>query len=274
MSILDRVVSENEYADEGKAIQEVPLDLIDVEEQVRTVFDEGKLKELSDSIKEMGLQNPIRLYKNKDGRFGLVLGERRFRAVQRIGGMDTISSIVYDSKPSEEEKQLLQLIENLQREDLNALEMAWGFQNLANQKMNNREISRLLGVSENFVSRGIKILKVFPAEWVSQLDDIFKSCGAGVFSLNEVYDVAKQKTKKKRTAEFANLLKKVETLPIEIDEDKEDGKKGKLEPVGKMDMAKAWEAIIRLKKKNQNDPAFLEKYISPKKLQKLIDEAF
>ncbi|MDP3511432.1 MAG: ParB/RepB/Spo0J family partition protein [Sulfuritalea sp.] len=92
----------------------VPLDLIDIEPQVRTIFDDDSLQELADDISARGLLQPVLLNPN-GGRFVLIAGERRIRAC-RLAGLSDIPALI--TKASQADALLMQLAENIQREDL------------------------------------------------------------------------------------------------------------------------------------------------------------
>lgn len=93
----------------------VPLDLIDVEEQIRTEFDQESIEELAEDIAERGLMQPILLNPTNSGRFTLISGERRLRAV-RHNGQEGIPALL--TKANTENALLMQLAENIQREEL------------------------------------------------------------------------------------------------------------------------------------------------------------
>jgi len=117
--------------DRGREIVEVELErIIAGGEQPRRVFKDDALRELAASIKERGVLQPVLLRRGKDGTFSLIAGERRFRAA-RLAGLKKIPSIIRDSAP--EDSLEIALIENIQREDLNPMEMAHAFQRLIRQ---------------------------------------------------------------------------------------------------------------------------------------------
>ena len=95
--------------------------------QPRKIFDEGSLQDLTNSIKEHGVISPIVVNRNPDGTFMIIAGERRYRAAKNAG-LTTIPAVV---KEFDERKiQEISLIENLQREDLNPIEAAYGMKKL------------------------------------------------------------------------------------------------------------------------------------------------
>jgi len=126
--------------------------------QARKDFNEPSLIELTQSIKEEGLIQPITVRLLPDGTAELVAGERRVRAVKRLGWTE-IDAKVYPVL-QDQEAAVKGLIENLQREDLNALERAQGYQNLADQfQVSHDQIAKKLGMSNNVsVSRHLALL--------------------------------------------------------------------------------------------------------------------
>ena len=106
----------------SSSISEVDLDLIFANpNQPRTHFDEDALTELASSIRELGVISPITLRKNDDGTYLIIAGERRFRASKTIG-LKAIPA--YVKTAADEQVMEMALIENIQREDLNAIEIA------------------------------------------------------------------------------------------------------------------------------------------------------
>ncbi|WP_075344100.1 ParB/RepB/Spo0J family partition protein [Tenacibaculum agarivorans] len=134
-------------------IQKIALSTISVDEnQPRKTFNQEKLEELSKSIKEHGVIEPITLRAQGDG-FIIVMGERRYRA-SLLAGLETIPAMVKEF----EDKNILelQLIENLQREDVEPTEEAEGFAKLA-EKFSAQEIANRCGKTENFVKQRLKL---------------------------------------------------------------------------------------------------------------------
>ncbi len=136
------------------------LNLADIDEnphQARKVFDPETIAELAASIERHGLQQPIivRRHDTDDGRFVLVAGERRLRA-HHLLGRKSIFAIV-SKRTSDTE--ILSLIENVQRQDLNALELAGGLAKLiANGGYTHEQAGEVVGMSPQLVSRILKVL--------------------------------------------------------------------------------------------------------------------
>ncbi|KKW29725.1 MAG: Chromosome segregation DNA-binding protein [Parcubacteria group bacterium GW2011_GWA2_52_8] len=114
---------------QGKPLLEIPLDqIVPNEFQPRRIFNEEKLNELAASIREHGIIQPLVVTKRPDGRFEIVVGERRFRA-SKIAGLTAVPAFVVP-KMANEAKLEIALIENIQRADLNPIEEAKAFERL------------------------------------------------------------------------------------------------------------------------------------------------
>ena len=128
--------------------------------QPRRRFPEGPLEELAQSIGEHGVLQPILVRPDADAgsadRFIIVAGERRWRAAQRAG-LETIPAVIVDSAAR---PLTLSLIENLQREDLNPIETALGFQQLVEQGLSHNQIARQVGKSRTAVANALRLLQL------------------------------------------------------------------------------------------------------------------
>jgi ParB family chromosome partitioning protein len=126
--------------------------------QTRLWFDEAALKELADSIAVQGVMQPIVVRPGKEGRFTLVLGERRLRASSLLG-KTTIRAIV--KRASDQQAAEMTLVENLQRQDLNCVDQATAFSNMAkNFKLAQDEIGARVGMSRGKVANYIRVLSL------------------------------------------------------------------------------------------------------------------
>ena len=142
-------------------LRELPVSAIGPSRyQPRRVFDDNALTELAASIKENGLIQPIVVRPLATGRYELLAGERRWRAVQKAG-LNTISTLI--RRCSEEEAACIVLIENLQRQDLNPIEMAQGLARLAREfDMTHADIARQVGSSRSAVTNSLRLLELTP----------------------------------------------------------------------------------------------------------------
>jgi ParB family transcriptional regulator, chromosome partitioning protein len=126
--------------------------------QPRREFDEVQLKELSDSIAASGLLQPIVVRPRPDGRYELIAGERRYRAIQRLG-WTTVPAVV--KEVDDRALLTLALIENLQRDDLSPLDAAMGYQRLMQEfSMPQQEVARLVGKDRSTVSNTLRLLRL------------------------------------------------------------------------------------------------------------------
>jgi ParB family chromosome partitioning protein len=125
--------------------------------QPRSQFDEDALAELADSIAERGVLQPILLRPNGREAFEIIAGERRWRAAQRAG-LHVIPAVVRDGVDEEETAELA-LIENIQREDLNAIEEAEGYRQLVNRHGHTQEaIAQIVHKSRSHVANLLRLL--------------------------------------------------------------------------------------------------------------------
>ena len=125
--------------------------------QPRSHFDEDALAELADSIAERGVLQPILLRPNGQEAFEIIAGERRWRAAQRAG-LHVIPAVVRDGVDEEETAELA-LIENIQREDLNAIEEAEGYRQLINRYGHTQEaIAQIVHKSRSHVANLLRLL--------------------------------------------------------------------------------------------------------------------
>ena len=126
--------------------------------QPRHDFNEDALQELADSIKELGVIQPITLRKMDDGTYQIIAGERRFRASQ-IAGKTTIPA--YILKADDEDTMEMALIENIQREDLNPLEIALAYQQLIEQhNLSQEQLSKRVGKGRATIANFLRLLKL------------------------------------------------------------------------------------------------------------------
>ncbi len=150
--------------DDGPAqggAREIPVSAIDPNPyQPRHEFDPAALQELADSIAASGLLQPIAVRPGSEGRFELIAGERRWRAVQRLGWKN-IPAVVREV--DDRALLTLALIENLQRDDLSPLDAARGYQRLIEEfAIAQQEVARLVGKNRSTVSNTLRLLQLAP----------------------------------------------------------------------------------------------------------------
>lgn len=149
--------------------------------QPRTQFHEEALHELAESIKELGVIQPITVRKMEGNHFQLVSGERRLRAAKSIG-METIPA--YVRLANDEEMLLMALVENIQRKDLDPIEVALSYQQLIDQvEITQEELSQRVGKKRTTVTNYLRLLKLDPIIQTGMRDG-FISMGHGRAIIN------------------------------------------------------------------------------------------
>ena len=157
---LDALISTEAVRTSGSSsIGEIEIEKIFANpNQPRRDFNEEALQELADSIRELGVIQPITLRKMDDGTYQIIAGERRFRASQ-IAGKTTIPA--YLLKADDEDTMEMALIENIQREDLNPLEIALAYQQLIEQhNLSQEQLSKRVGKGRATIANFLRLLKL------------------------------------------------------------------------------------------------------------------
>jgi ParB family chromosome partitioning protein len=156
---LDAVAGEPVAAPAENAVLEIPLDQIDHNPyQTRTSFNSESLEELANSIKASGVMQPVVVRPGKDGRYTLILGERRCRAA-KLAGSSTVPAIV--RLVSDQQAAEMTIVENLQRQDLNCMEQAVAYARLSKDfKLTQEEIGLRVGVSRESVGNYVRLLRL------------------------------------------------------------------------------------------------------------------
>lgn len=126
--------------------------------QPRQTFSAQELSELAASLKQSGLLQPVLVRRKGDGMYELISGERRWRAA-REAGMETIQAVVRNC--SDEESMLLALVENLQREDLNPMEMARAYQRMMNEfGLTQDIIAQRVGCERSSIANSVRLMNL------------------------------------------------------------------------------------------------------------------
>lgn len=157
---LDALIQTEEVRTEGSSsISEIALDLIHANpNQPRREFDEEALQELADSIRAIGIIQPITLRSMDDGTYEIIAGERRWRA-SKLAGKERIPAYVRTA--DDENVMEMALIENIQREDLNAVEIALAYQHLLEQYgLTQDRLSERVGKKRSTVTNYLRLLKL------------------------------------------------------------------------------------------------------------------
>ncbi len=158
---FDAIFADNSVEDISTGASTVKVKLIDIEpnrDQPRKQFDEQALAELSDSIVQHGVLQPLLVRPMPDGGYQLVAGERRWRA-SRMAGLTEVPVVIRDLTDSQVAE--LALVENLQRENLNPLEEANGYKELSdNFGYTQEKISEIVGKSRSAVANALRLLNL------------------------------------------------------------------------------------------------------------------
>ena len=160
---LDALINTKDVETEGSSnLSEIAIERITSNpNQPRREFDEEALTELANSIREIGIITPITLRQMADGRYQIIAGERRWRAA-KTAGLTTIPA--YIRTVEDEGVMEMALVENIQREDLNAIEIALAYQHMADSiGMTQEKISERVGKSRTSVTNFMRLLKL-PAQ--------------------------------------------------------------------------------------------------------------
>jgi ParB family chromosome partitioning protein len=149
--------------------------------QPRTFFDEEALSELANSIRELGVIQPITVRKLTENKFQLVSGERRFRASKRLGNA---SIPAYVRIANDQEMLEMALVENIQRKNLDPIEVALSYQRLIDEiKLTQEELSTRVGKKRSTVANYLRLLKLDPIIQTGMRDG-FISMGHGRALIN------------------------------------------------------------------------------------------
>lgn len=160
---LDSIIPMAEIRTDGSsAISEIRIaDIEPNPEQPRTIFDAESLQELADSIRELGIIQPLSLRLRPDGAYQIIAGERRWRAA-RMAGLSSVPA--YVRKASDVEITEMALIENIQREDLNAIEVALALKKLIDTySLTQERLAERLGKKRATIANHLRLLRL-PAE--------------------------------------------------------------------------------------------------------------
>lgn len=160
---LDALISTEDVKTQGSStINEIPIDQIEANpNQPRREFEETALQELAQSISEIGIVVPITLRQTGEKKYQIIAGERRWRASQ-IAGLKSLPAYIRTIK--DEEVMEMALVENIQREDLNDIEIALAYEHLMETSgMTQEKVSKRVGKSRTAVTNYLRLLKL-PAQ--------------------------------------------------------------------------------------------------------------
>lgn len=224
---LDSLISSSVAMDDTPAsgtsnINDIPLDQISPNpDQPRTTFDPESLEELAASIRELGIVQPLSLRKTGPDAYQIIAGERRFRAA-RIAGLTSVPAYIRTANDSELTE--MALIENIQREDLNAIEIALTFKKLIDQyQLTQERLSERVGKKRATVANFLRLLRL-PAEVQLGLRDRRLDMGHAR-ALLILADPADQLKLFHRIVKEGLSVRRVEQLAKEMQTSRENGGK-------------------------------------------------
>lgn len=220
---LDSLISMDDVPARGSsAINEIPLSQIKPNpDQPRINFDEDALDELASSIRELGIIQPLSLRKVGTDTYQIIAGERRYRAASRAG----LNSVpAYIRTANEAELTEMALIENIQREDLNAIEIALTFKKLIDQyQLTQERLSERIGKKRATIANFLRLLRL-PAEVQLGLRDKLVDMGHAR-ALLSIEDPTLQLKLYNRIVKEGLSVRKVEEIAKSLKEAAENGEK-------------------------------------------------
>lgn len=240
------------------------------ENQPRKTFNEEKIEELADSIKEHGLIQPVVLRKSGKG-YEIVAGERRWRACRKAG-LKEIPCIIKDI--NDEENMLIAIIENMQREDLNPVEEAEGLNQMIEVfGMTQEQVSKSVGKSRPYITNALRLLKL-PEEIRQMLSEGKLSTGharaiAGVESKAKQIKIAEQVVANELSVRETEKLTKEEKTPAKRPAKRKAEKNADVKRVEE-DLKLVLGTKVNLEQKGKKGKIEIE-YYSREELERLIE---
>ncbi|MCH5223176.1 MAG: ParB/RepB/Spo0J family partition protein [Muribaculaceae bacterium] len=222
---LDSLISISDINTAGSsAINNIDISLIKPNpNQPRHNFDEETLAELAASIKELGVVQPLSVREMPDGSYQIIAGERRWRAAS-MAGLNSVPAYVRSASDSEVTE--MALIENIQREDLNAIEVALAFKNLIDTyNLTQERLSERLGKNRATIANHLRLLRL-PADIQLGLRDHKLEMGHAK-ALLSVEDPVKQLKLYNFILKEQPSVRKVEQMAKEVAENEPDKKSSK-----------------------------------------------
>lgn len=271
---LQHLLEQNSLESQDREILEINVNNIKPNPyQPRKKFDEQHLQELSESIKENGLFQPILVRQNIIG-FEIISGERRFRAA-KMAGLETIPAIIYDY--NDQQMMEVAIVENIQREDLNVVEEAKSYQSLIdNLGYTQEQVGKKVGKSRSYIANIVRLLKL--EDYVLDLIEENKLTMGHAKVLINIEDNKIVKTIIDKILSENLNVRETEKLVQEIKNPEKKVKKPKQSPEIKNARNKRLEQIIREKvnvqvKINGDKKGKIELYFnSPEELETILEE--
>ena len=235
--------------------------------QPRKYFDEEKLNDLSNSIKERGILQPIiaRKSKNYPDKYEIIAGERRWQAAKKaeINEVPVIITDVDDLKSLE-----FAIVENVQRDDLNPLEEAKGYQRLIDEfSYDHEKVSKIIGKSRSYITNSLRLLSL-PNDVISLLEErkitaghakILVGLENASFIANKIYN---KKLSVRQAENFVKILKKTKKIKNIKDPNIKDLEEGLISKIG---------LSVKIQNKKNNKGSILFEYKDLDQLNKIIE---
>lgn len=258
----------------GEIVQNIKITKIEPDkEQPRKRFDEEKLDELANSIKQYGVIQPI-IVTLKDDYYQIIAGERRWRAAKQAG-LKKIPVIIKNY--TEQEIVEISLIENIQREDLNPIEEAFAYKRLLEEfNLKQDEVAERVSKSRTAVTNSIRLLKLNEKVQQMVIDDMIQTGHArallGIEDLEKQYNMAQKVFDEKLSVrETEKLVKKVQKEKEEVEKTKMD----KQLEIVYQDLEEKMKQILGTKvsinAKDENKGKIEIEYYNKEDLDRLID---
>ena len=272
---LSHLIEQNMSANNQREVFDVSVGKIKPNPyQPRKTFDQKALEELSESIKENGLFQPILLRETLVG-YEIISGERRYRA-SKLAGLKTIPAIIYDY--TDQQMMEVALVENIQREDLSIVEEARSYQSLIdNLGYTQEQLASKVGKSRSHVANIIRLLKLD--------DDILESVDEGLLSMGHVKvlitiddkkrqhqivdQIISQNLNVRQTEELANSAKGKSTIKVKQRRANETVKSARNKRIETIVREKLGVQVIVT---GENKGSIEFKYNSPDELENLLEQ--
>ncbi len=254
------------------AISEISIDKIEINPfQPRAEFDKETLNELADSIKELGIIQPLTVRESENNKFQLIAGERRLRAA-KIAGLNKIP--VFVRKADDTEVLEMSLVENIQREDLNAIEIAHSYNRLIEEcKLTQEILSDKVGKKRSTIANYLRLLKL-PAKIQLGIKDKKISMGHARAIVN-INDAETQMIIYEQIVKYELSVRKVEEAVRELSEKKQEKKTSKVRTAAeyndlKKHLEKYFQSKIEFKRNNIGVGKIVIHFKSDEDLEKII----
>lgn len=273
---LDSLISMGDIQTGGSsAINEIEVELIYPNpDQPRRSFDEETLEELASSIRELGVIQPLSLRDAGDGTYQIIAGERRWRAA-KLAGLASVPAYVRTASDSEVTE--MALIENIQREDLNAIEVALAFRKLIDTyNLTQERLSERLGKKRATIANHLRLLKL-PAEIQLGLRDHKLDMGHAR-ALLSVTDPKQQLKLYNLILKEGLSVRRVEELARAMDDDvpevakkrENDNDNGRFDTFAK-EISTYFPTPVKFARKADGKGTITLKFTSDEELQKIVD---